>query len=191
MNARISLSGIEFHFDVLGPKNRLHEVSVAVHSRTICMWCMACNVCSEGYDFDPERPTAWAWRGRTASEMPHLDEVFRAVAEHQVANRTNLIGVQLRPAAQALDSVIAARDGSSVYFAQADDRIKIGWSKQVSARLASLQTGCPSPIRLLGTIPGSRAVERRLHEQFASLRLSGEWFRAAPELLAHIAAVAK
>jgi hypothetical protein len=126
-----------------------------------------------------------------AADLPHLDAIHRAVVDHYAVNRSGPVGAFLEPIATLLDAVVATRDGASVYFAQAEDRIKIGWSKQVSARLAGLQTGCPSSIKLLGTIPGGRSVERQLHERFASLRLSGEWFKAEPELLEHIAAVAQ
>lgn len=36
-------------------------------------------------------------------------------------------------------------------------------------------------------MPGGRAKEQEIQRQFAHLRVSGEWFEAAPELLAHIA----
>jgi hypothetical protein len=128
---------------------------------------------------------------RDIAEVPHLDEIFRAVTEHQVANRANLVGAHLEPAVQATEMAIAARDGSSVYFADASGQMKIGWSKKVGARIAQLQTGSAVPIKLLGTMAGGRALERRLHDQFAHLRLSGEWFVAAPELLDFVAREAK
>lgn len=69
-----------------------------------------------------------------------------------------------------------------VYFIQANASkgrgpIKIGVSYAPSIRLANLQTGCPYPIGLLGTIRGGRNVERALHLMFHDRRLSGEWFK--------------
>lgn len=160
-------------------------ISVQVHSDSLWLWDEGCQIQSEIYLFEKRDPRF----GRHLAEMPHLDAIYRAVADHAVAQRTNLVGAHLRPAAQELEMVIAARDGSSVYFADAGGQIKIGWSKRVSARLAQLQTGSAIPIKLIGTMPGGLTVERRVHERFAHLRLSGEWFTAAPELLAYVAEV--
>lgn len=65
-----------------------------------------------------------------------------------------------------------------VYFAQVGSggSIKIGWSKNPAARIAKMQTGLPSPLRLLGVIPGSKAAEREAHILFAHGRKRGEWF---------------
>jgi hypothetical protein len=88
-----------------------------------------------------------------------------------------------------MDAAIAVRDGARVYFAKAGDRIKIGWSRNVGARIAQLQTGNPAPVQLLAAIPGARARERKLHTLFAEHRVSGEWFRDDPELVAYIARI--
>lgn len=58
---------------------------------------------------------------------------------------------------------------------------KVGYAADVAKRLAQLQTGCPMPIQLFGTLKcTSRAhaadIERRLHLYFASRRRLGEWF---------------
>lgn len=75
-----------------------------------------------------------------------------------------------------------------VYFIQQGDSgaIKIGCSKNPSQRLAGLQTGHSEPLRLLTCAVGSQAQERALHDRFAHLRVSGEWFRPADDLLAYI-----
>lgn len=166
------------------PLIEVEAISVQVHNDSLWLWDEGCQFQSEIYDFGRKHaPGTW----RDLAELPHIDEVYRFAAEQHVANRSNLVGAHLEPAVHAMETTIAARDGSSVYFADAGGQIKIGWSKKVSARLAQLQTGSAVPIKLLGTTPGGRAVERRIHERFAHLRLSGEWFIAAPELLAFIA----
>jgi hypothetical protein len=185
VTSKISISIL--HMDLDPPRHDPEGISLEVDNGGLRMWDLDCNICGEPYSFDFQRPAEFSWRGYTVAQMPHLDEIFRAIVEHQVANRGNLVGAHLQPAALALEGAIAARDGSSVYFAQAGDRVKIGWSKRVAARLAQLQTGNAAPIRLLGTMPGARTVERRVHAQFAELRLAGEWFQAAPELLAYVA----
>jgi|HubBroStandDraft_6_1064221.scaffolds.fasta_scaffold16491_12 hypothetical protein len=57
------------------------------------------------------------------------------------------------------------------------DPIKIGISKNIRKRLRHLQIGLASPIRLLLAFEGDRQTERALHQKFAHLRVSGEWFR--------------
>lgn len=71
-----------------------------------------------------------------------------------------------------------------VYYIRQGERIKIGTSRSPRQRLAQLWHE-----RLLAFEPGGRDVEHARHESFAALRVGGEWFRAEPELLAHIAAL--
>src|SRR5262245_48408046 len=73
-----------------------------------------------------------------------------------------------------------------LYFIKAGARIKIGIAADIGRRVRQLQTGCPEPLELLGTIPGSRGVERCWHRRWAQIRTGGEWFKATPELLEEI-----
>lgn len=75
-----------------------------------------------------------------------------------------------------------------VYFIQADEGpIKIGVAASPLYRLGGLQTASPYPLRLLAVMPNQGALgESALHAKFAHLRTHGEWFRAAPDLLAYI-----
>ena len=57
--------------------------------------------------------------------------------------------------------------------------IKIGYSKNPSKRLFTLQTASPDQLSLLGTIKGGLEHEAAYHEQFAQHRLQGEWFGKA------------
>jgi hypothetical protein len=77
----------------------------------------------------------------------------------------------------------------AVYFVQAgeDGPIKIGFAADVRKRLSGLQVNCPARIRPLGMVDGDKSTERQLHSRFAHLRVCGEWFTPAPELLALIA----
>lgn len=122
-------------------------------------------------------------------DMPHFDAVYRYLVDQHAAHRTNPLGKFLGPAVAAMDQAVCKRDGSRVYFAQAGERIKIGWSRNVAARITKLQTGNPEPIRLLATTPGGRSLETQLHERFADVRLTGEWFAASPALLAYVQAI--
>ena len=73
-----------------------------------------------------------------------------------------------------------------IYFVEGGDLVKIGMAEDVPARVARMQTGSPIQLRLLGSMPGDRDVERALHRRFRDLRVRGEWFRRADELHAYI-----
>lgn len=80
-----------------------------------------------------------------------------------------------------------ARSESQIYFIQQEGGpVKIGVSNDVEKRLATLQTGSPRLLRLLGSIPGDELLEQEIHHRFSGHRLQGEWFEASPELMAFI-----
>lgn len=58
--------------------------------------------------------------------------------------------------------------------------VKIGMSRNLEMRLASLQTSAPGRLSVLWTTPGGRELEKRLHQQFAPYRTHGEWFDLTP-----------
>jgi hypothetical protein len=72
-----------------------------------------------------------------------------------------------------------------VYFIRAVDGgpIKIGYSIHPKKRLEEIQNMSPTPLELLATIPGDRAAEAELHQQFDEYRLYGEWFDPCDELM--------
>lgn len=80
------------------------------------------------------------------------------------------------------------RSKTRVYFAQSGHggAIKIGYSWNTYGRRSNLNTASPVPVRWLGDIPGTPDLERELHRKFAHLRIKGEWFSPAPELIEHI-----
>lgn len=89
----------------------------------------------------------------------------------------------LTPPERRFRSVPAAEVGDSFIYFAADDAfsvVKIGCSSDVERRVRSLG------LTLLATEPGHWARERTLHRLFAHLRVHGEFFRAAPDLLAYI-----
>lgn len=72
-----------------------------------------------------------------------------------------------------------------VYFIFNPDSsaIKIGFAKDVLKRLAAIQTSSSSQLELLGVIKTqstriAKQLEGTLHQQFAQLHISGEWFKA-------------
>lgn len=76
-------------------------------------------------------------------------------------------------------------NGTVSYFVEALglDSVKIGTSSNLRRRLSKLQTGSAVPLILLAT---TTVPERALHTRFAADRISGEWFRKTPALLALI-----
>ena len=68
-----------------------------------------------------------------------------------------------------------------VYFIQFGDRIKIGYTTDLDQRMNALPHD-----KILALIAGTMTDERRCHEKFAHLRLTGEWFSAGPDLLKFI-----
>lgn len=83
-----------------------------------------------------------------------------------------------------------------VYFIQAFGekqlrQIKIGSSRNPTARLAELQVGSPVKLKLLGTVKckseqHARSVERLAHNIFHKQRRRGEWFRLSEKHYAQI-----
>ena len=83
--------------------------------------------------------------------------------------------------------VFDATSNNGVYFVQGEitQRIKIGFSSQVDNRIKDLETS--EPLRLLHVISdASTEKERSIHQQFAHLRVIGEWFEGTAELIEYI-----
>jgi hypothetical protein len=77
-----------------------------------------------------------------------------------------------------------------IYFVQAGRRgcIEIGYTEgDVEQRVADLQARCPQRLYLLLILEGSEGDEQLLHQQFAGLHRSGEWFWPGRKLLAYLA----
>lgn len=74
---------------------------------------------------------------------------------------------------------------SWVYFIACEpmEAVKIGFTKtSPRGRLSALQTGNPSPLKLLTYFPGSLDDERNLHLAFRPLHIHLEWFRLEGKL---------
>ena len=72
-----------------------------------------------------------------------------------------------------------------VYFVEAPSErlIKIGKTRDIRQRMATLTAASPAPLRLLGVVLHQYGrYELHLHAHFAHLRAHSEWFRVAPEL---------
>lgn len=73
-----------------------------------------------------------------------------------------------------------------LYVVQGGDLVKIGHTTRLSSRLKALRTANGTPVTLLALVPAHPAMEKAIHQRFAHLRASGEWFRVDGELLAYI-----
>jgi|TARA_R110002153_G_scaffold37013_1_gene108998 hypothetical protein len=61
---------------------------------------------------------------------------------------------------------------------------KFGFSIDPARRLKTLQTGNANKLKLIHTVQvdeGVTKLERKLHKEYANLRVHGEWFRATAE----------
>jgi hypothetical protein len=86
------------------------------------------------------------------------------------------------------------RRPAAIYFIQCNGPkgpIKIGQAVDPNRRLSELRIGCPYPMSMLVTFQPEDAdlEERRLHLVFRHLRIHGEWFEFATELLAFVRTV--
>jgi hypothetical protein len=85
-----------------------------------------------------------------------------------------------------LEAAVHDAGDEIVYFVQCDERgpIKIGHTRRdkLKQRMSVLQVGSPFPLILRRTFPGTRGLERKLHRLYRPLKMSGEWFWAAPDL---------
>jgi hypothetical protein len=69
-----------------------------------------------------------------------------------------------------------------VYFIQAGNLVKIGFSGSVAVRMHQLQTASSETLSLVKAIEGDHALERDLHRRFGHLRSHREWFRSEGDL---------
>lgn len=65
-----------------------------------------------------------------------------------------------------------------VYLIQSGIFVKIGVTTSVARRLAGLETGNPSKLKVLAiyAFENARVVEKALHQKFALSHYRGEWF---------------
>jgi hypothetical protein len=80
--------------------------------------------------------------------------------------------------------------GDVVYFLEAGDFIKIGFTTSLENRIKALETSSPHEFVVLATMPGTIEDETEIHHRFWSSRQRREWFRKTPELLAFIDQIA-
>jgi len=109
------------------------------------------------------------WVGATPTDQ-EIDDILNACGRLQREMKDWLKDKnRKRPSARL------AQKGE-IYFIASGRKVKIGFTTKIKDRIASLQTGCPDGMKLIGTLPATLDRERMVHAQFASLRRRGEWF---------------
>jgi hypothetical protein len=81
---------------------------------------------------------------------------------------------------------LACETGSGsgkVYFLRSGDIVKIGYSRDPTARIKSFKTAIPGELELLGCFDGNFESERQVQNLFADLNVGGEWYRATTGLI--------
>lgn len=75
-----------------------------------------------------------------------------------------------------------------IYFIRATgtNKVKIGYSISPRWRLATLQTGSPLPLEIIGLCSGSLETEARFHSVYAEYHSHGEWFDLPDDAIAAI-----
>jgi excisionase family DNA binding protein len=121
------------------------------------------------------------WDGRIPAFR--IGREFRVKAEDAFSDRTAALMTMTKLRSESLERQM-------VYFIGGDHGpIKIGRAMNPEGRLRDLQCGYPYELKILAACEGSAGVEQGYHRQFASCRLSGEWFERTPDLEAEIARI--
>lgn len=70
-----------------------------------------------------------------------------------------------------------------VYFIKnlETQNIKIGFTKDLEARLSCLQVGNDCELKVIHTIEGEEVLEKEYHQKFADYHVRGEWFKITEE----------
>ena len=75
---------------------------------------------------------------------------------------------------------------SYVYFAKIGDKVKIGTTGNVKARVQCISTNTPEKVEILLVIDGDRKLEKILHSGFCKSKHKGEWFNYTDEIKDYI-----
>jgi len=103
------------------------------------------------------------------------------------ADRREYLRVKQAESRARARSPHASEPLTRIYFIQCGDSVKIGHSKNPSARARELAIGMPKEPLLLGSYTAPVAEERKLHKKFKKWHERAEWFKATEDFLADIA----
>lgn len=125
--------------------------------------------------------------GHFAPDLPHLAESLIAFGFLEAVGDGSYRALNVPPVRAWQERQTASLD-PVIYFVQVDGAgpIKIGFTENLEKRIQGMLTATPGTIKVLATRPGTLAEERVLHQRFAHLRVSREWFRPEEDLITYI-----
>lgn len=110
------------------------------------------------------------WLADVVQHRLHIDERRRRV--------TGMVAPRRRPARTG--TIYAFRDDAGARF-------KIGWTQgSPLRRMRAIEKVAGCALVVAGTMSGTMADERSAHARLGAHRLVGEWFSAAPEVVAWV-----
>jgi hypothetical protein len=123
-------------------------------------------------------------RGRPNVPLPGVPGSAEFMAAYEAA--IDAPAAALKEPKKTRRKAAEPRGPGHVYFVEAGDFIKIGFTTDWQRRIPTIQISSASPLRLLTLVQGDHDLEAALHNKFSHLRQRGEWFRKAPELISFI-----
>ena len=110
---------------------------------------------------DPRWNDYWA-RKAEEEKAKKIDELV----DKEEIKQNNYFGKH-----KVLDGLIYVIQGES------GGPMKIGYTKDLQKRIATLQTGYPDNLKVVLTFPGSLKIEQKIHNDLTQYRMRGEWFK--------------
>jgi len=177
----------------LGMTNAVREYPAAALAErygcapTVVAWVRYCVECRHAFA-----------RARAPVLRHELELLHAALAGESRRAQGDLLSISrdicdLNGACEELSRTIAETDSSEasrpgfVYLIGHSSALKIGWTERhpEKGRLGQLQTASEKSLELLGVVLGTMTDEHQLQRRFAHLRIRGEWFQPAQEILAY------
>jgi len=88
-----------------------------------------------------------------------------------------------------LEIALDTKEGCVYFVGNLENKwVKIGFTINLSKRLASVQTGCPCLLEILGYIKtkDARKLEKKIHKKFNYYKMHGEWYVLSSEIIRFI-----
>lgn len=178
-------------------KSALDLLGDLENQRRLCPDRVVAAMC-ERYTFNPEWPEdpdkVPDWRLRdeqwaTKMGVP-LSYESRTLRQFLLITKSEEVE-ELRQKVTVLEKIlpepeVTPQGTGVVYFIESDGKVKIGFTGDLKSRMGAIATTSPSPITLLGSIPGTMKDEKELHKRLEHYRCHGEWFKLTFELREHI-----
>lgn len=113
------------------------------------------------------------------------DSVKATLIAGATAQKRHLQRERQRRQAEELRATRGAQPGW-IYYVLTDDKVKIGYTTDITRRLRAYPPGS----QILAVHPGTPDLEKTIHRDFDAHRVAGrEWFRPDDDILRHCTAV--